>query len=40
MQRQRRAIAIAAERKAFESRLLISAGMLLFPLLLLLLISP
>jgi hypothetical protein len=39
MQRQR-AIAIAAERKAFESRLLIAAGLLLLPALFLLLISP
>lgn len=40
MQRQKRAIAIAAEQRAFESRLLIAAGLLLLPALLLLLISP
>ena len=39
MQRNR-AIAIATERKALESRLLLAAGMLLLPVLLLLLISP
>jgi hypothetical protein len=39
MQRQR-ARAIAAERRVFETRLLIAAGLLLLPALLLLLISP
>jgi hypothetical protein len=39
MQRNR-AIAIAAERKALEGRLLLAAGMLLLPALPLLLISP
>jgi hypothetical protein len=36
----KRAIAIAAERRAFEVRALVAAGMLMLPLLLLLLISP